>query len=404
MTKLYAILTILLAPIIRLYLQYRLYKGKEDAGRFRERLGYASKPRPAGKLTWFHCASVGESISVLPLIERLSDTNILITSGTVTSAKLLEKEIAKRDGKTIIHQYVPVDTIFAVKRFLKHWQPDLAVWVESELWPNLVLQTKCPMLLLNGRMSEKSYQKWRKMRPFIKSLLGKFTLVLPQTEHEKFAELGAKNVRYIGNLKYTAPPLSYDEKELAKLQTQIGDKKIWVAASTHKGEEEIIKQTHEFIRKSYSDTLTIIIPRHPNRRNEIMAIFPDAGLRSENSSIKSDVYIADTMGELGLFYSLSDIAFVGGSLIPHGGHNPLEPAKLHCAVITGKYVHNFNEIYAELGDAVMYADDAKQLANTVIKLWKDEEYRAGQADKAYQIAMSKMDILDKIVECLEGKL
>lgn len=399
MKTLYAILTLLLTPFIRVYLWWRLRKGKEDKSRFRERLGYTSKPRPAGKLTWFHCASVGESLSILPLIDRL-DTHILITSGTVTSANLLAKEIAKREDKTIIHQYVPVDSITAVRRFLTHWQPDLGVWVESELWPNLVWQTRCPMVLLNARMSEKSYRNWNRIRPIAKALLSKFELILPQSEHNRFEALGAKNVRCVGNLKYAAAPLACDDSKLEEMRQAICGRKFWVVASTHRGEEEIIKQTHELIAEKHSDILTIIVPRHPDRKEEIRSIFPHAEFRSEGALPTSDIYIADTMGEMGLFYTFADVVCVGGSLIPHGGHNPLEPAKLHCAIISGKYVHNFTEIYEELGDAVLYADTAEDLANSVIRLWDNDELRVGQAELAYNVAMSKMAVLDEIVDCV----
>jgi len=397
--KLYTLLTILFHPIISLYLRYRLYKGKEDKERFGERLGYSSIARPKGKLIWIHCASVGESISVLPLISRLKE-NILITTGTITSAKLLKDKLPQN----AIHQYIPVDRVGGVNRFLNHWQPDLAVWVESELWPHLVLKAKCPMILLNGRMSDDSYKKWKRFEPFINQLLQKFSVILPQSKNEKFEDLGAENVKYIGNIKYSAPPLGYDERELAKLQNEIGERKVWLVASTHSGEEEIIKIAQAIIKKKYSDALTIIVPRHPNRAGDILKIFPEATLRSQVLSISSNVYIADTMGEMGLFYQLADIAFIGGSLIPHGGHNPLEPAKLNCAVIYGQYIDNFKEIYNELEDATIKVNNAEELASAVIKLFDDEEYRQNLNKKAYEIAMSKMDIWDEVKQEIENLL
>lgn len=432
----YSVLTFLFSPIITLYLRYRLAKGKEDKARFRERLGHPSKKRPAGKLIWIHCASVGESFSVLPLINEIKE-NILITSGTVTSANILKNRLPDN----VIHQYVPVDRLGGVKRFLNHWKPDLAIWVESELWPHLILNCKCPMILLNGRMSEESYNKWQKMRSFINLLLSRFKIIFPQSKNEKFRELGAENVKYIGNIKYAAPPLEYDEGELEKLKKEIGDRKVFLVVSTHEGEEIFIKLALTAIKKEFDDILIIIVPRHPERAGEIKKVFPDAVLRSQSESVflskeemvedkdeaqklardtsielstvpdvlKDDsepdnVYIADTMGELGLFYKLCDVALIGGSLVPHGGHNPLEAAKLNCAVIYGEFVDNFKEIYDELGESAIQVLDETSLSDTVVKLLKDEEYRKKITKEAYDKAMSKMDILDEIKKEIERLL
>jgi 3-deoxy-D-manno-octulosonic-acid transferase len=335
---LYRGLTALATPLIHVYLARRRAQGKEDPARFEERRGRATRPRPSGPLIWLHGASVGEAMSVLTLIERLRGErpalSVMLTTGTVTSAAL----VAERLPTGAFHQYVPVDRPVWVRRFLDHWRPDLALWVESELWPNLVDEVhrrRVPMVLLNGRMSAGSYRRWRRLPGIIAPLLGRFALCLTQDDDQvaHFAGLGAPVVRCVGNLKCASGPLPVDAAALTALHTAVDDRPLWLAASTHDGEETMAADVHRRLA-GHRRLLTIIVPRHATRGPAIAAALGAQGLRvarrgaGEPLDATTEVYVADTIGELGLFYRLAEIAFVGGSLVPHGGHNPLEPAQL----------------------------------------------------------------------------
>lgn len=374
----------LAAPLVHAWLAHRRRRGKEDAARFGERLGRASVPRPAGRLVWMHGASVGEGLSLLPLVARLRAArpalHVLVTTGTVASARLLRQRLP--DG--VLHQFVPVDRPGPVRRFTGHWRPDLAVWVESELWPNLVLETAArgvPMLLVNARMSERSAARWRKMPRLARPLLDSFACILAQTEADaaRFRALGARRVVVRGNLKHDAPPLPADANAVATLRRAVAGRRLWVAASTHDGEEAMVAEAHLSLRATFPDLLALVAPRHPERGNEVARLFRRRGLatarRARNEAITSEtaVYLADTLGELGLVYRLGEVAFVGGSLVPRGGHNPLEPARLDCAIVTGPWMENFAEARAALGDAgaVVQADGAAALAGAVGALLED---------------------------------
>jgi len=410
MLKLYRILTNIAAPLINLYLFKRKINGKEDLVRFKERLGFAALPRPKGQLIWIHAASVGEAVSVLPLVEKLSATyqsvNFLITTGTVTSAELVEKRLPART----IHQFVPVDRLPYVRRFLKHWQPDLAIWVESELWPNLIVESasRCRLILLNGRMSEKSYRKWKKYSGFIKQLLEKFSLCLAQSEEDgkRLAALGASNVKCLGNIKYDSPPLPADATKINEMSAMIGSRPVWVAASTHKGEEAAIGWVHKQLKATHSSLLTIIIPRHATRGDELVSELKADGLeisqRSKDEKVfdETDIYLADTMGELGIFYRLTEIVFIGGSLVPHGGQNPLEPARLECAIITGLNTFNFIAIQREFEEkkSIITVSNQEELAEKVATLLENKEQTQELITNALELVREKSDILDKTIE------
>ena len=373
MYKIYKYLTVVLEPFIWLYLRHRLKKGKEDPTRFRERFGYASMPRPRGKLLWIHAASVGESLSVLPLIERLCvrypEYHILLTTVTVTSANLVASRLPVR----ALHHYLPVDALRPVRRFLNHWKPDAALWVESELWPNLLMEThatKAPMLLINARISDKSYEQWKRYKTLAQQLLPCFDCVIAQTERvqQRFLKLSAPRVEYVGNLKYDAPKLPFQQEQLEILKRAIGTRKIWLAASTHPGEEAMVIATHRALQQQFPDILTFIAPRHPKEGDNIRLL---AGAHVVQRSLKevilpdTEFYIADTLGELGLFFALSPIVFMGGSLVARGGHNPLEPVRMGCAVITGPYIHHFTEMFEELDNVGGLIRIADQSALTV---------------------------------------
>lgn len=350
---LYRAATTLAEPLAGPILRGRAKRGKEDAERLRERLGYAGRARPAGPLVWLHAASVGESLSVLPLVERLRaerpDIAVLVTSGTVTSAELL----AKRLPDDVIHQYAPVDGPAVARRFLGHWRPDLAVFIESELWPNLLLGAKkrgAKLALLSARITEESAKGWRKAPAAARALLDAFDLILAQdpASESRLQALGAAT-EGVANLKLAGEPLPVDPQALADLRDAAGERRVILAASTHEGEEEIV------VAAAPADALLVIVPRHPERGESVAAMLRARGLatarRSAGEPLTPDTqaYVADTLGELGLFYRLADLAVIGGSLKPGiGGHNPMEPARLGVAMISGPYVFNFTDVYADL--------------------------------------------------------
>jgi 3-deoxy-D-manno-octulosonic-acid transferase len=407
---LYRTLTRSLAPLVRLYLAWRRRQGKEDMFRFRERRGIASKIRPPGPLVWIHAASVGEATAMLALIDRLRETRpgleILVTTGTVASAHLLEQRLPPGAQ----HQFVPVDVPRWVVRFLDHWRPDLALWVESELWPNLVLATRArgvPMVLLNGRLSVRSYARWRWWPGLIGPVLGAFALCLAQDEDqaERLRRLGAPELATLGDLKAAAAVLPVDPMQLERLRRRIGSRPLWLAASTHAGEEEIVASVHSRLAATHPGLLTIIAPRHPARGDAIATMLAARGLRAarrrgdEPITDDTDIYLADTLGELGLFYSLAGIAFIGGSLVPKGGHNPFEAARLGCAVLHGPNIGNCAGMAAELAvaDAAETVHDADGLARAVAALLGDRRLRAERAAAGKRVAAAGLGILDKVL-------
>ncbi len=413
MLQLYRGITAAAAPLIALYLRQRLAAGKEDPIRFGERLGAPGAARPDGTLVWVHAASVGESLAVLPLVERLlerrGDLEMLVTTGTVTSAQLMAERLPER----AVHQYVPVDTPEAVRRFLDYWHPTLAIWTESEFWPNLIAGAQArgvACVLVNGRMSGTSFARWKRLRGLIAPLLAGFSLCLVQNEMEaeRLRALGATDARAVGNLKSAAPPLPADQTDLAVLSGATATRRLWLAASTHPGEEVIAAQGHRALAAAHPALLTIIAPRHPERGAAVAHEMRSAGLavarRSAGEALDSgvDVYVADTLGELGLFYRLAEVVFVGGSLIPHGGQNPLEPARLGCALVFGPHMTNFAEFveaFAE-ADAATMVTDGQSLAAAVGALLGDDELREQRAAAARAVADAKAAVLDVVEEAI----
>lgn len=349
------------APLAPALMRQRLRNGKEDPERIDERRGLSHDVRPHGPLVWIHGASVGEVLAAAALIERLRALNIriLITSGTVTSASI----VAKRFPPDVIHQYVPYDSPRFVARFLDHWRPSLALFIESDLWPNLILagaSRRLPMVLINGRMSPRSFPRWRKMASgTIAALLGRFDICLAQShaDGERFAALGSRNVVTTGNLKLDVPAPPADPAKLERLRAIMHGRQVVVAASTHPGEEEILVAAHKTLSGFFPQLLTVIVPRHPNRGKAVADLVAATGLqvalrsRDELPAETTDIYVADTMGELGLFYRLAPIVFIGGSLVAHGGQNPIEAVKLGAAVVHGPHVFNFTDVYQALDAA-----------------------------------------------------
>jgi 3-deoxy-D-manno-octulosonic-acid transferase len=348
------------SPLASRLLTRRLRRGKEHPERMTERFGQASIARAPGPLVWVHGASVGEMLAVISLIERLRAQHfaVLVTSGTVTSAALAEQRLP--DG--VLHQFVPLDAPRFVQRFLDHWRPGLALFVESDLWPNLICSCaarKIPMIVINGRLSERSFSRWRRVPGVIAALLNRFDLCLTQSaaDAERYAKLGAPRVNATGNLKLDLPAPPADDAVLGRLKQIVGKRPVVVAASTHPSEEAAVIGAHRRLRAKFPALLTIIAPRHPERGGSIVEIAKSAAvavaLRSRRAQPMPDigVYIADTLGELGLMYRLAPIAFMGGSLAHHGGQNPIEAIRLGAAVIHGPHVWNFADIYAALDAA-----------------------------------------------------
>ncbi|MCC7168101.1 MAG: 3-deoxy-D-manno-octulosonic acid transferase [Rhodospirillales bacterium] len=403
-----------LAPLVDLYLAQRRRRGKEDGARFPERRGIAAHPRPAGPLIWIHGASVGEALSALPLVERLAArAAILVTTGTVTSAALL----AERLPANAFHQYVPVDRLPWVRRFLDHWGPDLALWLESEFWPNLMLETaarRIPMALINGRVSDRSLASWRRMPGAARTLLGCFAWALGQSDEDarRLALLGARHTGCVGNLKYAALPLPVDESGLARLQAEIGGRPLWLAASTHAGEEALAARVHARLKAEIPGLLTLVVPRHPARGPAIAQELAASGMvvarRGADQPIApaTDLYLADTMGELGLFYRLAPLVLIGKTLTAAGGQNPLEAARLGCALLWGPRMDNFKAIAARLeeaGAAQAVADEG-DLVVRLRRLLADAPERAKMGAIGIGIAQAEADVLDRLIERLAPDL
>lgn len=412
----YLWLTALLAPLVTLWLHLRKWRGKEDPLRFKERFGHASRARPAGTLLWLHASSVGEAMSVVTFIEKLRarfpQMSILLTTGTVTSARLM----AARLPKEVIHQYAPVDTPEATHRFLRHWKPDIALFVESELWPNLVMTAhrfQCYLGLINARMSDRSFRSWQRFPGLIRPMLAAFDCMFAQSDDDaaRLRALGAKQAACVGNIKYDAAPLPCNEAVLQQLKTAIGTRPVWLAASTHPGEEAAASRAHALLIRKHPALLTIIVPRHPERGQAIAGEIKKYGrvaLRSKQEPITNTTgfYVADTLGELGLFYRLSDIVFMGGSLIPHGGQNPLEPARLSCAILTGPHTQNFSHMYWDMEQvgACLRAGDSAILAGEVDNLLSNPDALDGMQRKVRAWMEGKSGAADRLLAALEPAL
>ncbi len=414
--SLYRAAAILGSPLIAAYLGRRLKRGKEDPLRFGERMGLAAMPRPAGPVVWLHGASVGEALSMLPVIERLAahpaGPKILVTTGTVTSAKLM----AERLPASAVHQYVPVDRPAWVARFLDHWRPDIALWWESELWPNLVIETKrrrIPMLMANARMSPRSFKKWQRFPGFADMLIAAFDAILTQSDidTERFRALGGQ-AETLGNLKFAVPPLPADPERLSGLQAAISGRPVWLAASTHAGEEAACWRAHRIVSEKFPNLLSIIVPRHADRGQAIAAALGQAGARVARRAIGEqpgpdiDVYIADTMGELGVFFRAAPIVFMGKSLLPQGGQNPIEPARLGTAIISGPHTWNFEKIVADLqaaGGIRIVADDA-ELAVALAADLADPAAATGRALAAKRHVEAAAEVLDTFMDRIDPML
>ncbi|MCX8281171.1 lipid IV(A) 3-deoxy-D-manno-octulosonic acid transferase [Phyllobacterium sp. 0TCS1.6C] len=391
-------------PVVGPYIAFRASKGKEERGRQGERYGVASVARPQGPLVWVHAASVGETSAVTPLVETIADMGIhvVLTTATVTSAKMVQERL----GDRVIHQYVPLDLKPAVDRFLSHWQPDLAVICESEIWPMTILELgkrRVPQVLVNGRLSDKSFAAWHKRASIAEALFENLAHVVAQSDvdGERFRALGARPVTVSGNLKVDTAIPPVNEAELEALRDMIGPRKTWAAISTHQGEEEIVAQVHQMLKARHRDLLTILVPRHPDRAPEIVAEIEKLGLnialRSRGDAIRpdTDIYLGDTIGDMGLYLRLAEISFVGRSLTAQGGQNPLEPAMLQSAILSGRNVQNFRESYQRL------------IKNGAAKLVRDRDMLAGAVNYLFNNPDERRVMIEagvKTVEDMRGAL
>lgn len=373
MLALYTFLTSRLTFVFKRYLRQRLRKGKEEGARLYERFGGASLPRPPGPLLWVHGASVGESLSVLKLLtclkELIPDLQVLMTTGTVTSAQILQTRLPAWAR----HQYVPLDVKQWGQRFLKHWRPDTVIILESEFWPNLlqaVKENNIPLLLLNARLSQRSYRRWSLFKRTAKKILSLFDVCLtpnPETA-ERLQALGAQNVKVSVNLKFASDELNCQPTELEQFKNLISDRPVWAAVSTHDGEEEHILACHHHLKQQYPNLLTILVPRHPQRSAAIATLIAKAGVtacyrsRDEVITPQTELYVVDTIGELGLVYRLASLIFMGGSLVPIGGHNPIEAIKLGCLVINGPHTFNFKDVNDVLGKTLIHVATAEEVS------------------------------------------
>ena len=413
---LYRLCFLIATPFLVVLFILRKLNGKESKTRFCERLGYPKTPRPSGKLIWMHGASVGECLSMMPLINRLleqdQNLHIMVTSGTVTSADLMAKRLPDR----AFHQFIPIDSPWGARHFVRHFKADAVLWFESDFWPNLLASihaANIPLVLLNGRISDKSFQRWQKHIWFIKPLLQNFVLTLGQSEENarRLAVLGSPAIDCVGNIKYAAPPSPYNPQELTRLLSAIGERPCWCGASTHDNEEEKMAKVHLQIKKVFDNLLTICVPRHPHRADAIEKMFVKHNLtvarrsRGEEITPTTDIYLADTIGEMGLLYRLAPVVFVGGSLIPFGGQNMLEPMSLSRAVLIGPHAFNFKEIVhsAKEMQALLEVQDENELAATVQLLLTSAAKREELSQNAHRVATSEMAVLDRVCECLKNR-
>ncbi|HVQ73849.1 MAG TPA: 3-deoxy-D-manno-octulosonic acid transferase [Bradyrhizobium sp.] len=413
--RVYRKLSYAMVPLSPAVISRRLKLGKEDPARFGERRGLSTDIRPTGPLVWIHGASVGEVLAAAALIERLRALNlrILVTSGTVTSAAI----VAKRFPPDVIHQYVPYDSPRYVARFLDHWQPSLALFVESDLWPNLILSSsarRLPMVLINGRMSQRSFPRWQRVQGTISALLEKFDVCLAQsqTDADRFATLGSRNVMVTGNLKLDVPAPPADANKLERLMAMTRGRPVVVAASTHPGEEEILTETHRTLAGYFPGLLTVIVPRHPDRGEAIARMIAASGLnpalRSHEDlpTATTDIYVADTMGELGLFYRLAPIVFMGGSLVEHGGQNPIEAIKLGASIVHGPHVFNFTDVYEALDAAggARQADTQEALVKQFGQMLADPRAREAVLTASERVVGQLGGALERTLSSLEPYL
>src|SRR5205823_9189524 len=413
--RVYRKLSFAVVPLAPALIKRRLKLGKEDPARIGERRGLSDDVRPRGPLVWVHGASVGEVLAAAAVIEKLREANlrVLLTSGTVTSAAI----VARRFPPDVIHQYVPYDSPRFVARFLDHWRPSLALFIESDLWPNLILSSaarRLPMVLINGRMSHRSFPRWRRVAGTISALLGRFDVCLAQShvDAERFAALGSRNVIITGNLKLDVPAPPADSAKLERLMAVTRGRPVIVAASTHPGEEDILIEAYRALAGFFPSLLSVIVPRHPARGKAIAREIAASGLhvalrsREELPTATTEIYVADAMGELGLFYRLAPIVFMGGSLVEHGGQNPIEAIKLGASIVHGPHVFNFTDVYEALDNAggARLADTPEALVKQFGQMLADPRAREAVLTASERVVGQLGGALERTLSALEPYL
>ncbi len=400
--KIWSLIIQISAPFLILI---RLKKGLESPVRHKERYGVTDIRRPQGDLIWFHGASVGESLSILPLIQKITEhspaTNFLLTTTTTAAQKVLNSRI----NKNTIHQFVPFDAIQWVNKFLDHWQPKAVFFIESEIWPNILWQTNLrsiPITLLNARLSETSLINWLRVKKISKKMWGCFSGIYTQSDlfTERFHKLGAINVKTVGNIKLLSEKLPFDEIEFAYWEAQMKDRLCWVAASTHEGEEEIIFKVHQALKKDLPNLLTIVVPRHVDRCEKIISKENDVKISrfTEKNLRDEDILLVDVMSKLGIFYRLTAIAFIGGSLVPVGGHNPLEPVMLGAFPLWGPYFFNVNDMMYLFDSMQCQQKSVDQLIDTLRDFLKNPEKIKNLNDELQQRVASSQQLIDQKID------
>ena len=409
----YRIVMTIGTPVIELTLLIRGWLGKEDPTRAGERRGKTQIARPSGKLIWLHASSVGESIAALVLIEKLTKINssmtILLTTGTLTSANLLITRLPQR----VIHQFAPLDRPAWVQTFLNHWSPDLVLIMESEFWPTQIQEIKnrnIPIIIVNARLSKRSYARWQWTEKMSRSIFGNLDLVIATNpeQAQRFINLGAPCVEVGGNLKRSAAKLALNKKSVVEISKQVGTRKIWLAASTHEGEDLVVIRTQKLLQTQFPDLLTIIVPRHPKRGSSIQRLGEANGLcvsrrtLNEEITLETNIYVADTLGEMSVFFDIAPYVFVAGSLVPVGGHNPIEPAHFNCSIFFGPLMAKNQEIADEMirSKAALQIDSNGSLAKLLEDLFNDNELATMLSNNAKEYAENGDAILESVFDSI----
>jgi len=412
MIFIYKLITILLYPFIPLYLRIRILNNKEDVNRINERYGIASQKKKEGKLIWFHAASIGESLSIITLIKEIQKKNssqILVTTGTKSSAQLIKQKLNKK----ITHQFIPLDNPLFIERFLSYWRPSIGIFVESEIWPNLILKSKekkIKLIIINGRMTSKTFKRWSVFSSVSRKIFSCFDDCFTQNNDSliHYQKLGVNKACHTGNLKFTSSPNKIDVKAKNKIKKIFEGRKIFVAASTHPGEEDIILDITKEIRSVRKEFISVIIPRHPNRKSFIKnQVLEKVILRSQSKKIKKDtsIYIADTLGELELFYSIADFIFIGGSFVNHGGQNPIEASYYGKLIHHGKFIQNFTDVYSILKKShiTKLVKSPQELVRHIQKNY-DKPKKLSKKNRLYKLNLKSQNILKKNISLLNKYL
>ena len=414
----YRFFTYLFYPFAPIYLYFRKIRKKEDSISYKEKLATIEIAREEGFLIWFHVASVGEAMSILPLIESCMEekkiNKILLTSITLSSGKILKKRF--NQNAKVIHQFLPLDISVWTSKFLEHWKPNLSIFIDSEIWPNLISQIsekKIPLLLINARITKKSFKRWKLIISFAKKIFEKFDLcIVSNKESENFLKiLGAKNIKNYGNLKFSNIKNDLNKKLDSDFFNKIKNRKIWCAASTHPTEEILCARSHLKIKESYNNILTIIIPRHIDRIEKIRKELSNLNLKIvlysklDQIDINTDILLIDTYGEASIFYNISKYVFVGKStiksLIMDSGQNPIEPARLGCKIFHGPNVSNFVEIYEYLRTlgVTKQVNNSNELSISLIEEF--EENKGEKSNIKEEIDNYGQNILNNVIEELK---